>query len=627
MAEIRFLTNEADKEEGLAYAGFETFRGTPYKSCARENGQNSRDAPDGSGAVKVSFDLLELDRGELPFADELESSIDCCLEAPLSKKDTETRVHLERARTAISGPKVKVLRISDTNTTGLTGPIGQPGSVFTALVKGDGVTNKNDPTSAGSYGIGKNAAFAVSDLQTVIYSTRYRDDQGQEQFAAQGRLRLISHVNGERNCSAEGYWGEPGFKAIEDQNAVPEWLWRDAVGTSINCIGFHERDHWAQRMTLSLATNFFAAIDRAEIEFTVDGLPINHTSLDSVLEDSELEELARSGDELAELERARNLLLCIRSEAATRHNISVPGLGDFTLHLLVSEGLPKEVHILRNGIYICDNFAKFSQPMRQFPGTLEFIAVIEPARTEEGKGPSALLKRLENPAHDAFEPERITSEADRQKAKSQIGKLIGKVRKIIRAEAKIEEVENSRLDELSAMFADTGATRDDGREDDELDPDAYVYQKPRPSRRRHRTGTTGKGKATGRGTGKGTKPGARIKNDTKKKKSGRLGSGPALPLIEVRSMVRDDDPRLRTIWFTPSASGEIVLAIEASGLINDVSLDIAACPGEKVKNGRVQTTVKDSERVRLELTLSEAYDGPIELTAARFVEDKQPEVA
>ena len=475
MPGIRFLTNEANKVEGLAYAGFETFRGSPYTSCARETGQNSRDAMHGPGPVKVSFDLLRLNRPDIPFADELEHSIRRCLEAPQNEK---TKVHLERALAAISSPVVKVLRIADTHTTGLTGPVDDPGSVFTALVKGDGITNKPDETSAGSFGIGKNAAFAVSELQTVIYSTCYEDTHKTRRFAAQGRLRLISHTDMERKCSAEGYWGNGDFRAIEDVAEVPKWMARSEIGTSIHAVGFDERDHWASRMTLSLVTNFFAAIDRGEIEFDVDGKPINGSSLDSVLSDNALATLADEHDQLAELERARRLLLCIRSEAATRHPISVAGLGEFTLHLLVSEKLPREVHVLRNGIYITDNFAKFSQPLRLFPGTREFTAVLEPAVTAAGRAPSALLKQLENPAHDAFEPDRITDAAAQQRARDQIKKLINHVRKIIRTVAKIEDVENSRLDELSAIFADHGATRDQGRDDDEKDPDAYVYQKP-----------------------------------------------------------------------------------------------------------------------------------------------------
>lgn len=622
MAGIRFLTNEANKVEGLAYAGFETFRGSPYTSCARETGQNSRDAMRGSDPVRVSFDLLQVDRADIPFADELQHAVRCCLEAPQNEK---TKAHLERALAAISSSKVKVLRISDINTTGLTGPIDDPASVFTALVKGDGITNKLDETSAGSFGIGKNAAFAVSELQTVIYSTCYEVERKQKRFAAQGRLRLISHTDGARKCSAEGYWGESDFRAIENDKDVPIWLAREEIGTSIFAIGFDERDHWASRMTLSLVTNFFAAIERGQIQFAVGGKPINRTSLDSVLADEALEGLAKEHDQFAELERARRLLLCIRSEAATRHNITVPGLGDFTLHLLVSENLPREVHVLRNGIYITDNFAKFSQPMRLFPGTREFSAVLEPASSTAGRAPSALLKQLENPAHDAFEPDRIAEPLAQQRARDQIKQLIGKVRRIIRTLAKIDEVENSRLDELSAMFADTGTTRDDGREDEEKDPDAYVYQKPRRGTRRHAAGVTGTGKGQKRG-GSGQKQ-AGSRTGTTRKTQRPSGISAAVPLEGIRSTLKNGDPRVRTLWFTPTATGEIMLAVEASGLTDDVGLDLATSTMGTVSNGRLRTSVRAGERVQLDVTLAEPFAGPIELNAVRFTETMAEEVA
>ncbi|MBB6488854.1 hypothetical protein [Rhizobium lusitanum] len=621
MAGIRFLTNEASKVEGLGYPGVETFKGSPYTSCARETGQNSRDAMRGSGPVRVSFDMLLVKRQDIPFADELQHSIQCCLEAPQNEK---TKAHLERALTAISAPVVKILRISDINTTGLTGPIDDPGSVFTALVKGDGITNKPDETSAGSFGIGKNAAFAISELQTVIYSTCYEDADNVVQFAAQGRLRLISHNDGERKCSAEGYWGDSGFRAIEDPAAVPEWMAREEIGTSIYAMGFDERDHWASRMTLSLVANFFVAIDRGQIEFVVDGSVINSTSLDTVLENEGLEALAREHDQLAELDRARRLLLCIRSEAATRHGITISGLGNFTLHLLVSEQLPREVHVLRNGIYITDNFAKFSQPMRQFPGTREFIAVLEPALTDEGRAPSALLKQLENPAHDAFEPDRIIHEKDRALAREQIKKLISEVRKIIRSVAKIDEVQNSRLDELSSMFADTGTTRDEGREDEERDPDAYIYQEPRRGTRRQATGATGKGKAKKRGGTGRSQVGSRTGESRKTQR--RMGTGAAVPLDAIRSTARAGDPTIRSVWFTPTASGNIELALEASGLTDDVSLDVQSSSPGTVSKGRMQMSVRAGQRVQLEITLTEPFAGPVELSAVKFTaaEEKEP---
>jgi hypothetical protein len=133
VSSIRFLRNEAGKAEGLAYAGFETFKGSPYPSCARETGQNSRDAANGNGPVKVTFDLRKMPREEVPFADELEHAIQCCLDEP---QDEKTEAHLRRALATISAPVIKILEISDYNTTGLTGPTDDAMSIFTALVKG-----------------------------------------------------------------------------------------------------------------------------------------------------------------------------------------------------------------------------------------------------------------------------------------------------------------------------------------------------------------------------------------------------------------------------------------------------------------------------------------------------------
>jgi len=602
MAKIRFLTNEAGKIEGLSYAGFETFRGSPYTSCARETGQNSRDAASGNLPVSVHFSLRELPREDIPFADELQHSIECCLLAP---QDEKTRQHLLRALEAISAPSIKVLEISDRHTTGLKGPTTDPGSVFAALVKGDGVTNKAEATSAGSFGIGKNAAFAVSDLQTVIYSTCYFEEAtGQTRFAAQGRLRLISHVDGEKNFGAEGYWGNPGFAAIEDSKAVPPWLARTTVGTSIFSIGFREQDQWADRMTLSLVTNFFLAIERREIEFAVNGVHINRASLDSILASLKLQQAAEDADQREELERARRLVECMRSEAAIRETISVAGLGDFDFHLLVKEGMPRETHVLRNGIYITDNFAKFSEPLRRFPGTREFTSVLEPARKQAGEKPSSLLKQLENPSHDALEPERIVNSVDREVAKKQIKSLIRKMREIIRSAAKMDDVSRSHLDELSHLFSAPG---NGGNADEEKDPERFMYGSASVGKQTRPRGTRGEG----RGKGEGTRSATRTAS-----KSPRTGASPAIPLLEPRSVLSDvQDKRKRTIFFTPGDSGRMELAVAASGLTSDTELRVAGSSAGTAADGRVKVTVSKGERVELDIVFAEPFAGPIELVA------------
>lgn len=609
MAVIEFLRNEARKVEGLAYAGFETFRGSPFISCARETGQNSRDARAGEDAVKVSYDLLELPREEVPFADDLEASVKACLN---STNDEETLRHLERALDQISSDTIRMLRISDENTTGLTGPVEDPESVFTALVKGDGVTNKADVDSAGSFGIGKNAAFAVTDLQTVIYSTCWQDDDGERQFAAQGRLRLISHERDGNGWSAEGYWGLPDFHPVTDSGRVPNWMTRDRIGTSIFAIGFRQQEEWAARMALSLATNFFLAIERGEIEFNVaGGFILNSSTIASHLESELLAATAAGIDQKGDLERAHTLLECILSDRSIRAEIEVSGLGAFYLHLLVGEGLPREVHILRNGIYITSNFAKFDEPMKRFPGTREFVAVLEPVPGDRGRRASELLKKTENPAHDAFEPERIVDAEDQAVARVQIKELIRKVRDCIRSEAKIEDVDRDRLDELNELFADAGT--DPGVNDDETekDPSSFEYGEAKRTRRKRHSGTASGNAGEKRGgTGDGSRPGRRKKKGRRKKGA---GVSTAIPITGVRSRLADGSGR-RDIWFTPSSGGNAVLVLQATGLTSVADLSVSDSTTGIISDGRIQLELSEGQRVHLNVEFAEPYAGPLELT-------------
>src|SRR5690606_32508883 len=74
-------------------------------------------------------------------------------------------------------------------------------------------------------------------------------------------------------------------------------------------------------------------------------------------------------------------------------------LGHCKLHILVGEELPKRVAVLRNGMLITSNLAK----LRRFSDFKEFVAVFECWST---KG-NDLLRAMEPPAHDDFEPMRL----------------------------------------------------------------------------------------------------------------------------------------------------------------------------------------------------------------------------
>lgn len=100
-----------------------------------------------------------------------------------------------------------------------------------------------------------------------------------------------------------------------------------------------------------------------------------------------------------------------------------------------------------------------------------------------------------------------------------------------------------------------------------------------------------------------------------------------MPLDAIRSVLKDGNPAVRSIWFTPSATGEIVLAVEASGLTDDVTLDLTASSTGSISNGRLRTGVTAGQRTQIDVTLSEPFDGPIELSAVRFTEAAAEAVA
>ncbi len=117
--EVRFLTNEADEDEGLNHPGIEHYMGAPYAGIARECGQNSRDAKTGD-PVRISIRCLDIPTGSIPGFDRLRASIDLCLTpGSASERRGEKPQFFENARKVAAAPTVKVLEVSDSNTTGL----------------------------------------------------------------------------------------------------------------------------------------------------------------------------------------------------------------------------------------------------------------------------------------------------------------------------------------------------------------------------------------------------------------------------------------------------------------------------------------------------------------------------
>ena len=114
-----FPNSNHGKVSGISEAGIETFKGSLYSSLAREICQNSLDASlDNSKPVIVEFDLKEFNLKQDERISELENIFEKCREYWTDKK---TLTFINKAIKVLQEEKIRVLRISDFNTTGLTG--------------------------------------------------------------------------------------------------------------------------------------------------------------------------------------------------------------------------------------------------------------------------------------------------------------------------------------------------------------------------------------------------------------------------------------------------------------------------------------------------------------------------
>jgi hypothetical protein len=617
-ATLEFLKNDAGENEGLGDAGIETFKDDPYASCGREAGQNSRDAF-ASLPVRMTFDMLEVPTCEIPGEAELEAAVTSCLNAAKQEKDQD---FFEQAEQILQESKVKILRIADYNTKGLAGPSDQEGTPFHSLLKGAGVSSKESDTSGGSFGIGKNASFAVSDLQTVFYSTVYKDAGGEEQFAAQGKVRLVSHVDGDgQKRRATGYWGNPdGYVAVTDRNDVPEWMRRTEVGTTIFSIGFREDKAWSRHIAYSLLSNFFYAVHRGDMVFEVDdsSIKINQNTVEPLFDDAEIRKAAENAGQTDALEFAKNLYTCLVSPETEVVEATIENLGTVRFHILVREGMPKRVGIVRNGMLITRSLEHFGDRLERFAGSKEFIALVEPVSDSASK----LMKTLENPKHDSFSPHRISDPMKRSKAEIAMKKLKDELRKAIREHTSIIEQDEVILDELARLFAEPEPGDSPPDPNAELDPEKYVFEPPKRRSRR----TLKPAPTTGEDGGSGKKPNEEVGGKPGRGPGAGEGTGgkgtkgttPPIQLGGFRNRIAPDasadDARL--VWFTPDKSGRVRLELEATGMNSSEPLTIVEASEGKASHGAVIHDVKEGERVQLRVKFDAGYAGPLEAVGA-----------
>jgi hypothetical protein len=115
-----------------------------------------------------------------------------------------------RASQVRQGKTLRVLRVEDRGTVGLTGDEDSGESHFRALCKDVLYTHKRSEGAGGSYGLGKSVLWTFSGLNTVIFNSVPKDvPKGTKPPRLIGRAELPSHSVGTDWFSGPGWFGVP----------------------------------------------------------------------------------------------------------------------------------------------------------------------------------------------------------------------------------------------------------------------------------------------------------------------------------------------------------------------------------------------------------------------------------
>lgn len=610
---LEFAGNDSKEDEGLGHAGIETYRQQPYASAARELGQNSRDAYS-SLPVKIAFDLLMLPKSDIPAIGKLSRVVDLSFEsASLERKEKEKAFFTEAKKLLVSD-FIKVLRVSDENTTGAKGP--ERGTPFYSLIRAAGVSVKRDENSGGSYGIGKNAAFAISDLRTVFYSTIYYDEVlKSNNFLAQGKSILVSHVDEGVSKRQIGYWGLPDFEPVSNPAMVPSWLKRNNIGTSVFVMGFREPTDWQNRFSCSLIQNFFPAIYDGEMAFSIGSgkSEINKDTLGPLFGSEEIRAVL-DGESDQSFNCSYDFYRCYVAPKAKINVFEVSELGRVQVKVLVEDRLPKKICIIRNGMVITDNLSAFNEPFSRFPMYKDFVAVV----TFLDVCGSSFIKKLEDPKHKELSSDGLLNQEERDNAKRVMKKLGRQIRAAIK-EHTFTEYENEVIAVEMREYFSAGSAADFERRNSQDDDPETVKYKIEPRKKRSPTQVDADTDGNDEAEGGFNSQGGDNSRGGKRRHPGGIDdarSVRSIPLKDVRNILTPGGTATsRTIFFTPMSSAQVIISLDAVGINNNERLSVASAIGGTVTSGCLLVDLVADQRVKIELELSESYSGPVEMRA------------
>lgn len=640
----RCPTNNAGEGFGFNESGMEHFTGDPFSAIAREITQNTNDAVQVSPAF-LQFKTIQIPKSDFPNRDEFVEVLKKCRVAA-DEEGQKAITFFDNALETIEDDKITFLVARDKNTTGIPGPC-KKGTDYHAFMKSTGTSKKSDPTSSGSFGIGKNAPFAMSDFHTVFVSTEYQDENGQLRKLAQGKSILMSHGEDGTEFTNNAYWGgKDGFSPLVDDAAgLPDWMTNPfnekaveaTTGTTIFVAGFRSNANWDKIITAYIIQNFFGAIQTGKLAVEVGGYSIDETTIADLFRDEDIEKAVSEYPNQPEgFQFSRNYFECMNSDDTIHETSQQLHLGKTNVGILLGDDYPRKVAFIRNGMLITHNLYR----LQRFPGMKNFVAVVE-CKSSTG---NELLKQMEPPRHDEFQPERLSTEDDRKKGRAALKQLSEFVRKHLNQYARNAVEEEVNLDELSGLLGSDAVGADPTKEG-EANPTGKLAlaARPKPAQNRSRkrelsneglgegfegTGRGGDLNEKGKGGQKGATPsgaggkdgvgtGDQAAGDGDKagsNKGGDKNKPTPMSLRNVRGIRLNRNSR--RIFFMPPADGKIRISFERVGADTNLPLEIDAVRiGTKLDDKTVEMDVVKMAKTQVDVTFKRDFEGAVKVVA------------
>jgi hypothetical protein len=615
--------DESDQWDGFNEPGIEHFAGSPIQHLAREVNQNALDAGD-ADIVDVRIRLHEVAVSSIPNIDELKANLLSCHEAS-QRESKKAEIFFKGAQAELNKNKISVLEISDYHTRGMKGP-SENGTPFFAFMKAKGQSRKGDDTATGSYGIGKFAPYAVSKIRTIFISTVYQDALGEGYTQlTQGKSILMSHDKDGKRKQGVGFWGirekcQPVTGVSRD---LPKWIQRansnaelpTRKGSKLTVLGFDAAPNWQAHLAVSVAENFFGAISDGKLRVEVDDkYTLDQTTIHDFFEDDGIKALIKNlKNEPEQFENSKNYLAAHRgSFEVITEETEQRELGLCQVKILIGENLPKKVCALRNGMFITDSLNR----LKVFSDFKDFVAVFHCQSTKGNE----LLRSMEPPRHDDFEPERLPTKDERRRGKKALEDLADWVKEMLKKHAKDPVSEVTAIDELKDFFGDEG-DGGGGKGTEEINPYGEVIIRAKPIRTRVKTDEvlrdsdgTGDGEGSeGGGAGAGSGGGLGGKGEGEGE-----GAGGGLPKVmadinNVRAIL--SGAKTRKISFTPVSSGKIVLHVKEAGADSDYDVAIVKSGQGVLGKGGVVLDVQAGTRISVDIELNQEFSGALKVVA------------